>query len=258
MATINIATFNIRYDTAKDGSNAWPHRRQRVRDLIEYHEFDIVGVQEALAHQADFLAEGRLDYVGVGRDDGKRAGEFAPVFYDRNRFKPQESGTFWLSDTPDIVSRGWDAACLRVCTWVRLQSASDDFFVFNTHFDHRGTMAQEHSADLILQKIKQIAGATPFFLTGDFNLTPDTAPIRRIASELRDCREITETKPYGPAGTFNGFNLLGRLESPIDYIFISSGVRVFKYAALADNWDQRFSSDHLPVAVRAEITATSP
>ena len=197
-------------------------------------------------------------YVGVGRDDGKRVGEFAPVFYDRNRFNPEDSDTFWLSETPDIVSRGWDADCLRICTWVRLHDTlvpGSSFFVFNTHFDHRGPVAQDRSADLILQKIRAIAGETPFFLTGDFNLTPDTAPIRRIASELRDCREVTETKPYGPAGTFNGFNLHGSLETPIDYIFTSRGVRVFKYATLPDNWDQRFSSDHLPVAVCAEIAA---
>lgn len=254
--TLNIATFNIRYDNPQDGINAWPNRKEWVRDLIDYHDFDIVGIQEALAHQVDFLASGRLDYVGVGRDDGKRAGEFAALFYDRKRFSRRENGTFWLSETPDVPSKGWDADLNRVCSWAHLSDKSSggrDFYVFNTHFDHRGQKAREHSAELILAKIKAIAGKKPFFLTGDLNLKPDTVPVQKLAAELRDSRTVTETKPYGPFGTANGFDMNRPLDTHIDYIFVSRGVRVLKYAALPDNWELRYPSDHLPVAIRAEV-----
>ncbi|MBC8138428.1 MAG: endonuclease/exonuclease/phosphatase family protein [Fibrella sp.] len=254
--SVNIATFNIRYDNPGDGVNAWPNRKEWVRDLMDYHAFDIVGVQEALANQVDFLAGGRFDYVGVGRDDGKRAGEFAALFYDRKRFARRESGTFWLSETPDVPSKGWDADLNRVCSWARLadkESGDRDFFVFNTHFDHKGVVARERSAELILARIKTIAGKKPFFLTGDFNLTPDTVPVRKLAAELRDSRAVTETKPYGPFGTANGFDINRPLDTHIDYIFVSPGIRVLKYAVLPDNWGLRYPSDHLPVLIRAEI-----
>ncbi len=256
MSAFNIATFNIRYDNPKDGVNAWPQRREWVRALLDYHEIDIVGIQEALAHQADFLSEGRFALVGAGRDDGKRAGEFAAVLYDRTRFKARNAGTFWLSETPDTPSRGWDADLNRVCSWAHLDdkaSPGRDFFVFNTHFDHKGTVARERSAELILSRIKSIAGNKPFFLIGDFNSTPDTAPIRRLASSLRDARVVSETKPYGPAGTFHGFSAARSLDAPIDYIFTGSQTRILKYAALSENWNGRFPSDHLPVVVRAEV-----
>ncbi|MBC7808771.1 MAG: endonuclease/exonuclease/phosphatase family protein [Akkermansiaceae bacterium] len=256
---MNIATFNIRYDNPKDGVNAWPNRKDWVRDLIDYHAFDIVGVQEALASQVDFLADGRFDYVGVGREDGKRAGEFAALFYDRKRFTRRESGTFWLSETPDVPSKGWDADLNRVCSWTQLADkgiGDRDFFVFNTHFDHKGVVARERSAELILAKIKDIVSAKPFFLMGDLNLTPDTVPVRKLAAALRNSRAVTEAKPYGPSGTFNGFDITRPLEQPIDYIFVSPGVRVLKYAVLPDNWGARYPSDHLPVLIRADLTGT--
>lgn len=254
---LHIATFNIRYDNPKDGINAWPNRREWVRDLIDYHAFDIVGVQEALAQQVDFLAGGRFDYVGVGREDGKRSGEFAPLFYDRKRFTRADSGTFWLSETPNTPSKGWDADLNRVCSWARLKdkdAGGREIYVFNTHFDHKGEVARERSAELILAKIKTVAGNTPFFLTGDFNLTPETTPIRKLSAELREARAVAETKPYGPSGTFNGFDLGRPLEKPIDYIFVSPTVRILRYGVLPDNWGGRYPSDHLPVAIRAEIT----
>jgi endonuclease/exonuclease/phosphatase family metal-dependent hydrolase len=253
---MNIATFNIRYDNPRDGINAWPNRREWVRDLLDYHELDIVGVQETLAHQVDFLAQGRFATVGVGRDDGKRAGEFSAILYDQKRFERLQDNTFWLSETPEQPSKGWDADLNRVCSWVRLRDRTTDrtFFVFNTHFDHRGQVARERSAELILQQTEAIAGAEPFFVMGDFNLTPETPPIRRLSAALRNARDVTEAKPYGPAGTFNGFDIQRPLESPIDYIFVNRPVRVLRFAVLPDNWGLRYPSDHLPVAIRAEIT----
>jgi endonuclease/exonuclease/phosphatase family metal-dependent hydrolase len=253
---LRVATFNIRYDNPKDGVNAWPNRREWVRDLMDFHDFDLVGVQEALAHQIEYLAQGRFGFVGIGRDDGKRAGEFAPILYDKTRFELLQDGTFWLSETPEKPSRGWDADLNRICTWARLRdrTTARTFFLFNTHFDHRGEVARAQSAELLLTKTEAIAGQEPFFLTGDFNLGPETAPIRRLSAALRNCREVTEVRAYGPVGTFHGFDVQRTPDGPIDYIFVSRPIRVLKYAALPDNWGQRYPSDHLPVAIHASIT----
>lgn len=252
---LNVASFNIRYDNPKDGINAWPNRRDWVRELLEYHDLHIVGVQEALAHQIEFLGQGRYAYVGIGRDDGKKAGEFAPILYDQKRFERLKENTFWLSETPDKPSRGWDASLNRICTWVQLKDrvSGRTFYVFNTHFDHQGMTAREMSAELILKQTEAIAGQTPFFITGDFNLGPDSQPIRVLGTALRNAREASEAKPYGPSGSFNGFDFQRTPEGPIDHIFVNRPIRVLKYAVLPDNWDHRYPSDHLPVAIRAEV-----
>lgn len=252
---LNVATYNIRYDTASDGVNAWANRREWVRDLLEYHEFDVVGIQEALVHQREFLTEGRFDSVGVGRDDGKRAGEFAAILFDRGRFEKQDSGTFWLSETPDIPSKSWDSSLNRICTWVSLRerTTGKEFHHFNTHFDHKGTVAREKATEIILQRISAIAGRGTFFLTGDFNLTPDTAPIQRLSAALRNTRTVTATKPYGPLGTFNGFDRNSPLDTQIDHIFVSPDVKVLRYAVLPDSWGLRYPSDHLPVTIKVEF-----
>jgi endonuclease/exonuclease/phosphatase family metal-dependent hydrolase len=258
MTSLNIATFNIRYDNFWDGANAWWYRRDWVRQLIDQNKFDIVGIQEAKANQVDFLNAGRLDYVGVGRDDGKRGGEFSPIFFDPKRFKPLKSGTFWLSSTPEIVSRGWDADNNRVCTWACFEDkkspTKQHFFVFNTHLDNKGAVAREQSITLILQRIHAIAGTTPFFLTGDFNLRPNTPGINRLSKELRNSRLVSETNPTGPFGTANGFDIKSPLKTRIDYIFVSPTVRVQRYAVVKEIRNGRYPSDHLPVVIGAEIT----
>lgn len=256
MTALTIATFNIRYDNFWDGLNAWRYRRDWVRDILDTHKIDIVGIQEGKANQVDFLASGRFDYVGVGRDDGKRGGEFAALFYDRKRFRRHDSGTFWLSATPDVVSRGWDADNNRVCTWVCLedtQSKGQRFYVFNTHLDNKGKTARANSVTLIIQRIRAIAGKTPFFLTGDFNMRPKDPSIRRLSTLLRNSRLVTETKPTGPDGTANGFDMGRPLTTRIDYIFVSPSVRVLKYAVLKEIRNGRYPSDHLPVVIQAEV-----
>ena len=253
--SLTVATFNIRYDTASDGANAWPNRREWVRDLLDTHSFDVVGIQEALWHQLEFLTERRFDFVGVGRDDGKQAGEFSAVLFDRSRFEKKDSGTFWLSETPDVPSKSWDSSLNRVCSWVRLQdkTTEQEFCHFNTHFDHQGTVAREKAAEIILQKIAAIAGKSAFFLTGDFNLTPNTVPIQRLSAALHNARTVTETKPDGPVGTWNGFDTKRLSETQIDYIFVSPEVKVRRYAVLPDHWGQRYPSDHFPVTIKAEF-----
>lgn len=253
--SINIITYNIRYATENDGINAWSKRKDNVKALVKFHEADILCTQEALAEQFDFLLENSdFEAVGAGRDDGKRKGEFSPIYYNKNRFSKKDGGVFWLSQTPNVPSKGWDAMFNRVCTWVRLYDKlnKNEFLVFNTHYDHVGVQARIESAKLIKQKIQEIAPKLPVVYTGDLNVTPETEAIATIKSFLSDSKEISRQAPYGPDGTFNGFKFDSPLKDRIDYIFVNKGFKVQKYAVLSDSKDQRYFSDHLPVF--AQIT----
>ncbi|WP_343523685.1 endonuclease/exonuclease/phosphatase family protein [Pedobacter sp.] len=250
---INIITYNIRLNVASDGVNAWPNRKDNVKALVKFHDADILCVQEALPEQFDALLENsNFDVVGAGRDDGKRKGEFSAVYFDKDRFEKKEGGTFWLSETPDVPSKGWDAALNRVCSWVKLYDKLNkkEFIVFNTHYDHVGVKARIESAKLLKQKIQQIAPALPVVFTGDLNVTPETEAIATIKSFLIDAKDISAEPPYGPSGTFNGFDFNSDLKNRIDYIFVNKGFKVQKFAVLTDSKDKRYYSDHLPVFCR--------
>ena len=250
---INVISYNIRLNVASDGVNAWPNRKDNVKALVNFHDADILCVQEALPEQFDALLENsNFDVVGVGRDDGKRKGEFSAVYFDKTRFTKRNGGTFWLSETPDVPSKGWDAALNRVCSWVKLYDKLNkkEFIVFNTHYDHIGVQARIESAKLIKKKIQEIAPTLPVILTGDLNVTPETEAISTIKSFLLDTKEITVEPPYGPTGTFNNFNFNSELKDKIDYIFVNKGFGVQKFAVLTDSKDQRYYSDHLPVFVK--------
>lgn len=255
---IRIITYNIRYNNPGDGINAWPNRSQQVAALLEFHQADIFGLQEALIGQIQDINKQlpHMKWVGVGRDDGKEAGEFSPLFYNSKKFKALKSGWFWLSQTPEKPGLGWDAACNRICTWLLLEADKKDqqFMVFNTHFDHQGMKARTESAKLILQKIKELnRDNLPVILTGDFNLTPEQEPISVITKELKDSRSISKDAPYGPTGTFNGFKFDSPLKDRIDYVFVNERIEVKQYGVLSDSKDQRYPSDHLPVFVNFEL-----
>ncbi|WP_029283192.1 endonuclease/exonuclease/phosphatase family protein [Pedobacter sp. R20-19] len=250
---VNIISYNIRYNNPDDGINAWPNREQDVKALVKFHDADILCVQEALPEQFDaLLKKTNFDVVGVGREDGKRKGEFSAVYFDKDRFVKKDGGTFWLSETPDVPSKGWDAALNRVCSWVRLYDRLNkkEFLVFNAHYDHRGVKARIESAKLIKQKIQQIAPTLPVVFTGDLNVTPETEAISTIKSFLSDAKEISQEPAYGPTGTFNDFNFNSDLKDKIDYIFVNKGFKVQKFAVLSDSKDKRYFSDHLPVFAR--------
>jgi endonuclease/exonuclease/phosphatase family metal-dependent hydrolase len=249
---VEIITYNIRLNTAGDGEHAWPNRKEGVISVFRFHRADIFCVQEALPDQVDDLAEAfpNFTYEGVGRSDGKREGEFSAVFFKHKRFRKKDGGTFWLSDTPDKSSIGWDAAYKRVCSWVRLEEISSgrQLTVFNTHFDHVGVEARKNSASLILRKVKEISGGKgPVVLCGDFNLTPDSEPIGIIRESLNDAYEITQMPPFGSIATFHGFDYDHPPGNRIDYIFVSDQISVERYGALTDSRDRKFFSDHLPV-----------
>lgn len=256
-AEFRLMSYNIRFDNPGDSLNAWPNRKDKVAAMIRFYEADIVCVQEALHHQLLDLEE-RLPgfaWSGVGRDDGKQQGEYSAILFDRNKFILLDEGSFWLAENPEVPSLGWDAACIRVCSWVKLKPTDSEaeFFVFNTHFDHVGTIARENAAALILEQTKKIAGRFPIVLAGDFNAEPDDVVIQTITSKLNDGYQISVENPYGPFGTWNAFDYSSPLDRRIDYVFVNDQVAVNKYGVLSDTKDQRFPSDHLPVLVWLEL-----
>lgn len=250
---INVMSYNIRYNNTNDGENAWPNRKDNVKALVKFHDADILCVQEALSLQVDQLLEHtNYDMVGVGRTDGKRAGEFSAIYFDKTRFTKKNGGTFWLSDTPEKPSKGWDAAIVRVCTWVRLYDkwGKKELMVFNTHYDHVGVQARIESAKLIKKKIQEIAPSLPVILTGDLNVTPETEAIATIKTFLTDTKEASIEPAYGPEGTFNSFKFDAPLKDRIDYIFVNKGFNVQKFGVLSDSKNLHYPSDHLPVMAR--------
>jgi endonuclease/exonuclease/phosphatase family metal-dependent hydrolase len=254
---LKVITYNIRYNNPGDSLNAWSNRKDEVVKILRLHAADIFGLQEALLEQINDIASQMpgFDWIGVGRDDGINKGEYAPVFYNSQKYQLKQQGWFWLSETPDLPSKSWDAALPRICTYALLEDydTRKNFWVFNTHFDHIGEKARHESARLILKKIGALnTKKLPVILTGDFNLTPDEGPLRVIKRRMDDSKKISLTPPSGPEGTFNGFDFNSPLTDRIDYIFVNKDVTVKKYAVLPDSKDQRYPSDHLPVYV--EIT----
>lgn len=252
---LRVATFNLRLNLASDAPNDWPNRRVQVKALIQYHDWDVFGTQEALPEQVADLEQlpGYLR-VGVGREDGAGRGEHAAIFIRTARLELLRQGTFWLSETPERPSKGWDGRCCnRIATWVELRDRqapeAGSFFLFNTHFDHEGVVARRESARLLLSRWKALAGDAPTLVIGDFNAAPGSEPVQLLRAALRDARDSSRTPPYGPEGTFQGFRIdapLGERDR-IDHIFHTPGIEVLKWAALTDSRQGRFPSDHLPV-----------
>ncbi len=253
--SLEFMTYNIRLDVSSDGLNAWPNRKDFLSSQIQFYEPDILGIQEAMPHQVIDLEQLLTQYsqVGIGRE-GLGKGESSNIFYKKEKLRVIETNTFWLSDTPNEISRGWDAACNRVCTFALFQEISSNkkWFVFNTHLDHMGEQARAKGIDLIFEKIVQYNKHNyPLILMGDFNLEPQDKRILDIKKKMNDASEIATIKPFGPLGTFNNFEFNTPVTKRIDYIFISksNNLKVKKYAVLSDSKELRYPSDHLPVFV---------
>lgn len=263
-------TFNVRFDNPADGENRWELRRDFVADLIRNSGASIIGTQEGLVHQLDFLDEALSDfrYVGVGRDDGAKAGEFTAIFVDTTQFTIRDSGTFWLSETPERPSVGWDASMERIATYAvvvpavqRVVSSSttnpEPFLVINAHFDHIGEQARLESARLIMQKAQELSQSPrmpmPVILMGDFNASTRTPPIQAFLEHYRDAFEISKSLPEGPVSTFTGFIVkesgYREPEGRIDYVFVNERVDVMSYRAMDEIREGRYVSDHFPVLV---------
>jgi endonuclease/exonuclease/phosphatase family metal-dependent hydrolase len=261
---LRVGSFNVRYLNDTDGLNGWANRRDHLRELIDFYEWDLFGVQEAVTEQMADLAElTRYRALGVGRNDGRESGEFTAIYYDHERFEVQASGTFWLSPTPDEPSRGWDARQPRICTWARLWDRANHtvFYFFNTHLEHQGAEARREGAKVLVQRGRQIVqGAAPVIVVGDFNCTDNEEPYVTMTAWLQDARKVTKTPPYGPDGTFNGFDpaLPFSQMRRIDYIFVSPEIDVQRQAHLPDMRDGRYPSDHLPIMAKLVLPAAAP
>lgn len=249
---LKVMSFNIRLSVESDKDNAWLKRKDEALALLEYYHPDFFGVQEALPEQMKDIKTGlkNYDFVGVGRDDGKEKGEFSAIFYDTQKLKIVKSGTFWLSETPEKPSKGWDAALNRICTYAIFKDVKSkkEFFAMNIHFDHVGNVARVKSSELILQKAKELNPKNlPLVLTGDFNLTEDSEPVKILSKNLKDTYYHSEKPHYGPKGTFTGFNVNEIPQNRIDYIFVKD----FKIKSHRHINDRRenllYPSDHFPV-----------
>lgn len=244
-ATFNVATYNIRQLNQGDdrAGNGWERRRPHVAALIRYHDFDIFGTQEGFREQLDSLQALLPDHawIGVGRDDGRREGEHSAIFYRTDKFDILDHGDFWLSETPDRPGLGWDAACVRICTWghFRHKASGKEFLMFNLHMDHVGTEARRQSALLIKQKILELDSSLPALLTGDFNVDQTSEAYRTVLEcGLVDSHDRADIV-YEPNGTFCDYRTDSFSRQRIDHIFLSPEVEVSRYGILTDTYRTR-------------------
>lgn len=251
-SNLRVMTYNIRYANNNAGEE-WILRRDNVAEMIRFHNPAIFGLQEALDEQVEYILKELSDYqvVGVGRDDGKSKGEFSPLFIS-NRFTVEDFGTFWLSETPDVPSIGWDASYKRVATWaiVKHRISRKLIFIINTHLDHQGILAREQSSELLMKKIKAYSDKLPIILTGDFNFSQKSKCYHIIQNSglVLDSQFVAENN-YGTNDTFNGFNNNDDLIEKIDFIFVSNQVEVIHHAIIGDKFNNKYPSDHMPVII---------
>jgi endonuclease/exonuclease/phosphatase family metal-dependent hydrolase len=250
-----VMSYNIRLNVKSDGENWWENRKDKVAALMKYYEADFIGAQEVQQEQLEYLLNTLPHYssVGVGRDDGKTAGEYSCILYNNKKYKPVLQSTFWLSQTPDKVSMGWNAVCNRVCTYGLFEhiKTKKKLWVINTHFDHVGDTARIESAKLIMERIKELTAKHnyPVVFTGDFNSQPTDEPVQYISKHLNNTRMISVMTPYGPAATWNAFKFGEVPRGWIDHVFVSKSISVQKYAVITDSYDKKYPSDHFPVLV---------
>jgi len=260
---IRVMTYNIRYagDEKTEGINSWNNRKELIASVIKTYKADIVGLQEALKIQLDDLTEllPEFAWVGVGRDGGE-AGEYSAIFYNKKRLEVLEDSTIWLSETPEKPSKGWDAALNRIITWAKFRDkiTGNIFYHFNTHFDHKGEMAKLESANLLNDKVAEIADKTPAVITGDLNFKPDSKGYKILTggrkNYLFDAQKISKVDHSGSNITFNDFGNSMEEGNKIDYIFIKNNIDVNSHFIINDKLDGRYPSDHMPLLAEIWIS----
>ena len=281
---LTVASYNIRnannHDTER--GNGWQQRCPVISQMIQFHNFEIVGMQEVKHNQIEDLQNSlpEYDYVGVGRDDGKTKGEYSPIFCKKERFNVIKSGTVWLSENTDYPNKGWDAVLPRICSWVELKDrqSKKQIWFFNLHMDHVGVNARKESAKLVLAKIKEMCGKDPAILTGDFNVDQTNESYALLANSGILSDSYTNAKiRYAQNGTFNDFNPGLKTESRIDHIFVTEHLTPVRYGVLTDTYwiprtagekvqsgnfpkevsleeyEARLPSDHFPIMVELEM-----
>lgn len=248
--SISVISFNIRLNTSDDGVNIWDNRKANVLNMVNVEKPDFLCIQEAYFVQLDYLDKNLPDfsYIGVGRDDGEHGGEHMAILYNKNRFKVEAHGDFWLSETPDVCSRGWDAACHRIVTWGYFvdNQTGKHIYCFNTHLDHVGEVARRESLKLISKRIKTIVKdkKAPVFLTGDFNSDINNEifdPLKKIMKQARKDAPVTDNK-----GTFNGWGSAPN-NIVIDHIFYNNAKPIFFKTLNQNIYGRQLISDHYPI-----------
>lgn len=257
---IRVISYNIRYKNSIDSINGWEFRKGNVAALIKYHKADIFGTQEGNWEQLGDLEKSlpEFSWYGVPRVAGKN-GEFTAIFYQKEKYALLDSGTFWFSETPYVKeSKSWDAMYPRVASWCKLKDKKSGavFFFFNTHFDHRGEIARQKSAEIIRKQIDLVARNSPVIVTGDFNSVESSTAYKTMVQggQLRDALFITETPHYGPVNTASGFNVSDKpIRARIDFVFVNSSFKVLQHATITDQQEGRYYSDHLPVLAEIQL-----
>lgn len=248
---LKVMSYNIRYGDAKDGTNSWALRYPATAEMIKDQQPDVCGVQESLGYQLVFIEQNfkEYDFVGVGRDNGKKEGEYAAIVWNKKTVSLLKWGTFWLSETPDKPSSGWDAACYRTATWALMKDKKTGrkFYFVNTHLDHVGVEARKNGLQLIVERIGKLnKDSYPMVLTGDFNVTPEDAALQALEGKMKCARNVavkTDNK-----GTFNGW---GKDSKVIDYIYFSGFSECPEYETVTKKYAKRsFVSDHFPITAR--------
>ena len=268
---LTVGNYNIRYNNRDDSicGNGWVARCAPICNQIKWERPDIFGVQEALNGQLKDMSALLPDYrwIGVGRDDGKTCGEYAAIFYNTQRMELLEEGHFWLNETPDRPALGWDAACVRICSWghFKMKDSGQDFYFLNLHMDHIGVVARSESAKLVMQRITEMTdgGKKLAVLTGDFN-APQTSELYSLFTEsgmLKDCYTSAKMR-FAENGTYNGFDYHAYTDERIDHIFVTPATTVNAYAVRTDGrWQEDMNlrmsrcnlSDHYPVFARIKF-----
>lgn len=255
VAQSSIMSFNLRYDNPNDNENSWDERKKEIVQMIRYYSPEILGIQEGLNNQVNYLdtALNEYNYVGVGRDDGKVKGEYSAIFYKTGRIKLLSTKTYWLSQTPDTISVGWDASMERIATYgefVDIQTR-DTLYIFNCHFDHIGKIAQKNSAKLLLKILNEKKlTEKKVIIMGDLNCEPNDLPIEIFKTQMDDPYNEPKVTIYGPLGTFNQFNAKLPITKRIDYI-LTKNIKVTEYTHIDDRRKNNLLlSDHMPIHIK--------
>lgn len=245
---IKVMSYNIRHGEGEDGTNSWRYRYPATIEMLRDQMPDVFGVQEALVYQVEFIEENMRDYkcVGIGRENGRKKGEFMSIFWNKKTVSMMKWGTFWLSDTPKKPSVGWDAACYRTATWALMKDkkTGKKFYFVNTHLDHVGKEARKNGLKLIVDKIAEINPDNyPMVLTGDFNMTPDNSALKDLDSIMKSARKAAVKTDN--IGTYNNW---GKDSKVIDYIYFSGFNSCPVFETVTKKYAERkFVSDHFPV-----------
>jgi endonuclease/exonuclease/phosphatase family metal-dependent hydrolase len=256
---LNLMSYNIRYDITTSNASPWTERHTAISSQIKRFDVDIVGMQEVLDHQRTQLLSDLQGFasIGVGRDDGQKAGEYSPIFYKVERFRVLSSGTFWLSPTPDVPSKGWDAALNRICTYAQFfdLKSNQSFWVFNTHFDHVGEEARMKSSVLILQKIQEVTKETrqAVIFCGDLNLNDDHPTISFLQAQMKDALLGSKDVKSNMNKTFNNFDLENEASKRIDYIFTNEKAEVLTFETVVERFGISYPSDHFPILTSLKL-----